>query len=109
MIAYNTTGNMADDGTVVLDKNFEVDATEGTHVQLFAMRDSISPGGYHCKFQYYAPEDTETILRYDNAHDSDIDPHHRHQRSEMTSTESEGIEAHVSRFRNEAFSIDAQR
>jgi hypothetical protein len=99
---------MADDGTVVLDKNFEIDATEGTHVQLFAVRDSISPGGYHCKFQYHAPGDTETIFRYHNAHDFDIGPHHR-QGSEMTSTEFEGIEAHVSRFRNEVFSINAQR
>jgi hypothetical protein len=100
---------MADDGTVALDKDFEIDATEGTHVQLFALRDSISPGGYHRKFQYHAPEDTETILRYHNAHDSDIGPHHRHQGSEMTSTEFEGLEAHVSRFRSETFSINAQR
>ena len=100
---------MVDDGTVVLDRNFEIDATEGTRVQLFAVRDSTSPGGYHYRFQYYTPEDKETILRYDNAHDSDIGPHHRHRGSEMTSIEFEGLEAHVSRFRNEVFSINARR
>ena len=98
---------MVDDGTVVLDRNFEIDATEGTRVQLFAVKDSTSPGGYHYRFQYYKPETGEEILRYDNAHDSDIGLHHRHQGSEVTGIDFEGLDAHVAQFRTEVFNINA--
>lgn len=60
------------DGDVVLDQNFEIDAEEGTRIQLFAVEDSTEPGGYHYRFQYYEPGEGEEILRYDNAHGSDV-------------------------------------
>jgi len=100
---------MVDDGTVVLDRNFEIDATEGTRVQLFAVKDSTSPGGYQYRFQYYEPETGEEILRYDNAHDSDIGSHHRHRASAVTGIDFEGLQSHVTRFREEVFRINANR
>ena len=109
MINDSTTGNMVDDGTVVLDRNFEIDAAEGTRVQLFAVKDSTSPGGYHYRFQYYEPETGEEILRYDNAHDSDIGSHHRHRAAKVTSINFEGLHSHVARFRDEVFKINANR
>lgn len=97
------------DGDVVLDRNFEVDATEGTRVELFAVEDSSYPGGYYYRFQYYAPEDGEQILRYDNAHDSEIGHHHRHIGDDVTGIEFDGLEAHVARFRQEVLQINARR
>jgi len=97
------------DGDVVLDRDFEVDADEGTRVRLFAVESSSYPGGYHYRFQYYAPEESEQILRYDNAHDSDVGPHHRHRGGEVTGIEFEGLENHVARFRQEVTEINARR
>ena len=97
------------DGDVVLDRNFEVDAEEGTRVQLFAVENSRKPGGYHYRFQYYAPDEGEQILRYDNAHDSDIGPHHRHEGDEVTDIEFNGLHDHVACFRREVFQINARR
>lgn len=97
------------DGDVVLDRNFEIDADEGTRVELFAVESSASPGGYHYRFQYYAAEEGETILRYDNAHDSDVGPHHRHHADTVTGIEFEGLQDHVARFRQEVLDINARR
>ena len=96
------------DGDVVLNRNFEVDAEEGTRVELFAVESSTSPGGYHYRFQYYSPHDGEQILRYDNAHDSDVGSHHRHHDDEVTGIEFEGLQDHVARFRQEVTEIDAR-
>jgi len=97
------------DGDVVLDRDFEVDADEGTRVELFAVESSASPGGYYYRFQYYAPEESETILRYDNAHESDIGPHHRHESDGITGIEFDGLQDHVTRFRREVTEINARR
>lgn len=97
------------DGDVVLDRNIEIDAEEGTRVQLFAVEDASKPGGYHYRFQYYVPEDGEQILRYDNAHDSDVGPHHRHEGSDVTGIEFTGLRDHVARFRQEVFKLDDRR
>ncbi|GAB7020474.1 toxin-antitoxin system TumE family protein [Halostagnicola bangensis] len=97
------------DGDVVLDRNFEVDAGEGTRVRLFAVENSSEPGGYYYRFQYYAPDEGEQILRYDNAHDSDVGPHHRHEGDAVSGIEFDGFEAHVARFRKEVLQINAQR
>lgn len=97
------------DGDVVLDRNFEVDAAEGTRVELFAVEISSYPGGYYYRFQYYAPEEGEKILRYDDAHDSDVGPHHRHRGDEVTGGEFEGPRDHVARFRREVLDINARR
>jgi hypothetical protein len=97
------------DGDVVLDRDLQVDAEEGTRVRLFAVESSTEPGGYHYRFQYYAPKEDEQILRYDNAHDSPVGPHHRHEGDEVTGIEFEGLEAHVARFQKEVRQIDAQQ
>jgi hypothetical protein len=97
------------DGDVVLNRNFEVDAEAGTRVELFAVESSSSPGGYYYRFQYYAPEEGEQILRYDNAHDSDVGPHHRHHADEVTGIEFEGLQDHVTRFRHEVTEINARQ
>lgn len=97
------------DGDVVLQRNFEVDAAEGTRVELFAVEDSLSPGGYYYRFQYYDPAGNEEILRYDNAHDADVGPHHRHQGDEVEGIDFDGLQAHVARFRQEVLDIHAQR
>lgn len=97
------------DGDVVLDRNFEVDAEEGTRVELFAVERSDRPGGYHYRFQYYASEEGEELLRYDNAHDSEVGPHHRHEGNELTGIAFESLSAHVARFREEVLRINARR
>jgi len=97
------------DGDVVLNRNFEVDAEAGTRVELFAVERSLSPDGYDSSFQYYAPEEGEQILRYDNAHESDIGPHHRHHADEVTGIEFEGLQDHVAHFRKEVTDINARR
>jgi hypothetical protein len=97
------------DGDVVLNRNFEVDSEAGTRVELFAVEDSTKPGGYHYRFQYYAPAEGEEILRYDNAHDAGIGPHHRHEGGTVTRIEFEGLAAQVARFRREVHQINAQR
>jgi hypothetical protein len=97
------------DGDVVLNRNFEVDADEGTRVELFAVESSSSPGGYHYRFQYDVPEESETILRYDNAHDSDVGPHHRHHVDAVTAIEFDGLQNHVACFRQEVLDINARR
>lgn len=97
------------DGDVVLERNFEIDAEEGTRVELLAVENSSYPGGYYYRFQYYAPGDSEEILRYDNAHDSGVGPHHRHEGDEIAGIEFDGLEAHVARFRQEVLEIDARR
>lgn len=97
------------DGRVVLDRNFEVDPQEGTRVQLFAVEDSAYPGGYYYRFQYYSPGTGEEILRYDNAHDSDIGPHHRHRGDAVRGIEFDGLATHVARFRQEVVQIHGER
>ena len=97
------------DGDVVLDRNFEVNAEEGTRVELFAVESSSSPGGYYYRFQYYAPKEGVQILRYDNAHNSDVGPHHRHHDDEVTGIKFEGLEDHITRFRQEVTEINARR
>jgi hypothetical protein len=96
------------DGDVVLDRNFEVSAEEGTRVELFAVESSRYPGGYYYRFQYYAPGESKAILRYDNAHDADVGSHHRHEGDEVSGIEFDGLEAHVARFRQEVLDINAQ-
>lgn len=97
------------DGDVVLDRNVEVDAEDGTRVHLFAVEDASYPGGYYYRFQYYAPDEGEEILRYDNAHDADVGPHHHHAGCEVTGIDFEGLSAHVARFRSEVLAIHARR
>jgi len=97
------------DGNVVLNRNFEVDAEEGTRVELFAVENSSCPGGYYYRFQYYTPEEGEQILRYDNAHDSDVGPHHRHEGDDVIGIEFDGLQDHVDRFRQEVLQINARR
>ena len=97
------------DGNVVLDRNFEINAEEGTRVQLFAVEDRSKPGGYHYRFQYYNPAEEEEMLRYDNAHESDIGPHHRHEGEEVTGIEFESLQSHVARFKQEVLQINAQQ
>lgn len=97
------------DGDVVLNRDIEIDAEEGTRVQLFAVEDSSYPGGYYYRFQYYSPGEREEILRYDNAHHSDVGPHHRHEGDEVAGIDFDGLTAHVARFRSEVFDIDARR
>ena len=94
------------DGDVVLDQNFEVDATEGTRVELFAVESSSYPGGYFYRFQYYEPVAGVTLLRYDNAHDSEVGPHHRHRGEKVEGIEFSGLQEHVARFRTEVFEIN---
>lgn len=97
------------DGDVVLNRNFELDGETGRRVELFAVEDSSSPGGYHYRFQYYDPGEGEQILRYDNAHDSDVGYHHRHESDTVTGIDFNGLHAHVARFREEVLDIHAQR
>ena len=97
------------DGEVVLDRNFEIDAGKETRVELFAVENDTEPGGYYYRFQYYTPEEGDEILRYDNAHDTDVGPHHRHVRGDVTGIEFDGLEAHVARFRQEVRIINARR
>ncbi|MHC3439564.1 toxin-antitoxin system TumE family protein [Natrialbaceae archaeon A-gly3] len=97
------------DGDVVLDRSFEIDAQEGTHVELFAVENSSYPGGYYYRFQYYNPEEGEQILRYDNAHDSNVGPHHRHVGDDVTGIEFGGLQDHVARFKQEVLQINARR
>jgi hypothetical protein len=97
------------EGDVLLDRNFEVDAAEGTRVELFAVESESAPGGVHYRFQYYHPERGEQILRYDNAHDADVGPHHRHHGDEVAGIEFDGLRAHLARFREEVTEIDARR
>ena len=77
-------------------------AVPGGRVEMFATRDGDYPGGWFYRFQYYHPEDGET-LRYDNAHDDvDLGWHHRHIRfGDDTGIEFHGIITHVTRFLNE--------
>lgn len=96
------------DGDVVLDRNFEIDATAGTRVELFAVEDSSYPGGFFYRFQYYDPEEGETILRYDNAHDAEVGPHHRHRGDDVKGIEFDGLQDHVARFRQEVNEINAR-
>jgi hypothetical protein len=102
------SGSMAD-GDVVLNRNVEIDAEDGTRVQLFAVEDASYPGGYYYRFQYYAPEEDEEILRYDNAHGAEVGPHHRHEGDEVTGIDFDGLQAHVARFRSEVLEIDDRR
>lgn len=95
------------DGDVVLDRNFEFD--DGLRVELFAVEDSSYPGGFYYRFQFYDPEVGKTILRYDNAHDADVGPHHRHRGDDVTGIEFQGLRAHVGRFRQEVQTINARR
>ena len=97
------------DGDVVLDRNIEVDAEEGTRVQLFAVEDTAYPGGYYHRFQYYAPDEGEEILRYDNAPDAEVGHHHRHVGDEMIGIDFDGLAAHVARFRSEVYAINDRR
>lgn len=97
------------DGDVVLNRNIEIDPEEGTRVQLFAVEDSSYPGGYYYRFQYYAPGEGEEILRYDNAHDTDVGPHHRHDGGEVIGIDFDGLQKHVGRFRSEVQEINARR
>ena len=82
---------------------------EGTRVELFAVEDSTSPGGYHYRFQYYTPDEGEEILRYDNGHASAVGLHHRHEGDELTGITFEGLHDHVARFRQEVLEINARR
>lgn len=93
------------DGDVVLDRNFEVDPADGTRVELFAVEDSSYPGGFFYRFQYYDPDEGETILRYDNAHDADVGSHHRHRGGDVDGIGFDGLRDHVARFRAEVFEI----
>lgn len=97
------------DGDVVLDRNIEIDAEDGTRAEIFAVEDSTYPGGYYYRFQYYTPNEGEEILRYDNAHDSDVGPHHRHEGDDVTGIDFDGLEAHLARFRQEVFDIHGRR
>lgn len=97
------------DGDVVLDRNVEIDAQEGTRVELFAVENSSYPGGYYYRFQYYASEEGEQFFRYDNAHDSDVGPHHRHKGDDTTGIEFDGLQNHVARFQQEVLQINARR
>jgi hypothetical protein len=94
------------DGDVVLDRNFEVDATAGTRVELFAVESSSHPGGYFYRFQYYDPMEGKTLLRYDNAHDSAVGPHHRHRDDEVEGIGFTGLREHVERFRTEVLALN---
>lgn len=96
------------DGDVVLDRNFEYDSDAGTRIELFAVESSSYPGGYYYRFQYYNPDENEQILRYDNAHDSDVGPHHRHYRGDREGIDFDGLEDHVARFRQEVHTIHAE-
>lgn len=95
-------------GDVVLNRNVEVDAEAGTRVELFAVESSSSPGGYHYRFQYDAPEKGEQIIRDDNAHESDVGPHHRHHADEVTGIEFEGLQDHVTRLHHQVIKINAR-
>lgn len=97
------------DGDVVIERNFEFNAAAGTRVELFAVEDSTAPGGYAYRFQFYHPGDADTILRYDNAHDSPVGPHHRHHEGEVTGIEFTDLETHLDRFRTEVRQLNEQR
>ncbi|MFC6992416.1 DUF6516 family protein [Haladaptatus sp. GCM10025707] len=97
------------DGDVVLDRNFEFDAEAGTRVELFAVESSSYPGGFYYRFQYYNPEETEQLLRYDTAHDSAVGHHHRHKDGTIEGIAFEGLQAHVARFRQEVLTIHDHR
>lgn len=97
------------DGDVVLDRDFEIDAERGTRVQLFAVEDASYPGGYYYRFQYNLPAEHEEILRYDNAHDAGVGPHHRHEGEDVTGIDFDGLAAHVTRFRSEVHIIHDRR
>lgn len=63
------------DGDVVLNRDFKVDTKGGTRIEL-VVESSSYPSGYYHRFLYYAPKDGKQILRWDNAHDVDVGPHH---------------------------------
>lgn len=97
------------DGDVVIDEDGEVNDETGTRFEMFAIEDSSSPGGCHYRFQYYNPGDGEQILRYDNAHDSDVGPHHRHYYDDVEGIEFHGVKSHANRFATEVKTLDVQR
>jgi len=73
------------DGTVVVDLNMIINAETGSRVDLFAVESSSYPGGYYYRFQYYTPDESDAILRYDNAADAHgVGPHHRHGSDTVT-------------------------
>lgn len=76
---------------------------------MFAVEDSSYPGEFFYRFQYYDPEEGEEILRYDNAHDADVGPHHRHEGDEVEASSFDGLQDHVARFRQEVLNIHGQR
>ena len=96
------------DGDVVIERTFEFDSDTRTWVELFAVEDSTARGGYAYRFQYYNPADNEAILRYDNAHDSDIGAHHRHHEGDVTGIEFTDLESHLARFRLEVYRLNEQ-
>lgn len=97
------------DGEVIINRAKPVDEDAGTWIELFAVENSSSPGGVHYRFQYYDAEAGEAILRYDNAHDSEVGAHHRHFRGKREAVEYDGLAAHLRRFQREVTEINETR
>ena len=94
------------------DFELSFEYADGSAVEGFATDSEKYPDGVYYRLQYYDADGT--ILRYDNAHDSDVGPHHRHIRTtdgevQVTGIEFDGFQAHVSRFLDEVNEIHAQR
>lgn len=101
------------DGDAVIIERFDVDPRDGTEIVLSAIESSSHPGEYSYGFQYFHPEESDEILRYDNSkvpqHDAGV--HHRHYDNDAKITEIEfvGLRKHIDRFLNEVDKIDARR
>jgi len=88
------------------DFELGLEFADGSAVEGFATDSAEYPGGVYYRLQYYDADGT--ILRYDNAHDSDVGPHHRHQRTadgEVTveGIDFDGLQNHVDRFLEEVY------
>lgn len=94
------------------DELFDDDHTFGddpSRIVAYARTDPGYPGGVYYRMQYYDTEVEETILRYDNAHDADVGPHHRHRGNEVEGIEFTNIDDHYDRFLKEVEEIHDQR
>ena len=82
---------------------------DGSRMVIYARREPDCPGNVYYRMQYYDMETGETLLRYDNAHDSDVGHYHRHSGSGVEGIDFENIHDHRLRFLSEVEQIHANR
>lgn len=78
---------------------------DGSRIVLYARKEPGYPGEVYYRMQYYDTETGSTLLRYDNAHDSDVGHHHRHTENDVEGIEFTNIRDHRLRFLNEVQQI----